>query len=252
MRDTGRSEAVEPKVEITARDAATLRWVARWWGVTVTQVDRWWRLPAQAGLHRGGTAPRADVVRRRLAAMGRAGLLASHRLPTSPAYSYAVTAAGLQVAGLPDWTTPRWRWSQFRHEHAVVEVALELLAAGFEVIAEREMRHGDALGTGRWSLVIATGRGGRSHYPDLWVRHGDASTWSAVEVELTRKSLARLTSILAAHRDRGTPVTYYTDERPIAEAVRRAAGQAGLADLQVRRLTTSTAGQLVGAGADRG
>ena len=251
MRETGRSEAVEPNVEITARDAATLRWVARWWGVTVTQVDRWWRLPAQSDLHRGG-APRADVVRRRLAAMGRAGLLATHRLPTSPAYSYAVTAAGLRVAGLADWTVPRWRWSQFRHEHAVVEVALELLAAGFDVVPERAMRHDDALGAGHWSLVVATGRGGRSHYPDLWVRHDDAATWGAVEVELTRKSLARLTTILAGYRDRGSPVAYYTDERPIAEAVRRAAGQVGLADLQVRRMTVASVGQLAGAGAGRG
>lgn len=225
-------------VEVTARDVATLRWLARWWGVTAAQVDRWWRLDGQAPLHGASGAPRLEVARRRLAAMQRAGLVVSHRMPTSPASVHAVTTAGLHLAGLAAWTAPRWRWSQFRHEHAAVEIGLDLLTDGWEVVPEREMRNDETLTATAWSLVIATDRGsGRTHHPDLWVRHDAAAPWRAVEVELSRKSLPRLVSILSAYRDRGVGVTYYTAERAVADAVGRAASRAGLVDLEVRRVT---------------
>jgi hypothetical protein len=243
---TGRTEeadVVPERMEITDRDVSTLRWTAEWWGVTVSQVDRWWRLPAQVGLHGPAGPPRTEVARRRLAAMQRSGLLVAHRMPTSPAHIYAVTSAGLNVAGLATWTVPRWRWSQFRHEHTSTSAALDLLAAGFEVVSERRMRQDDALGAGGWSLVLPTSRGARSHYPDLWVRRDDTEPWRAVEIELARKSLSRLVAILAAYRDRGAGVTYYTADASVAQAVRRAAARARLTDLDVRRVASPTRGR---------
>lgn len=237
---TKEMHVVRERMEITDRDVSTLRWTAEWWGVTVAQVDRWWRLPAQAGLHGPAGPPRTEVARRRLAAMQRSGLLVAHRMPTSPAYIYAVTSAGLSVSGLAAWTVPRWRWSQFRHEHASTSIALDLLAAGFEVISERRMRQDDAIGAGSWSLVLPTSRGARSHYPDLWVRRDDADPWRAIEIELSRKSLPRLVTIHAAYRDRGAGVTYYTTEASVAQAVRRAAARARLTDLEVRKVASPT------------
>jgi hypothetical protein len=232
---------MQERMEVTDRDVETLRWVAQWWGVTVTQVDRWWRLPEQARLHGPRGPPRTEVARRRLAAMESAGLLTARRMPTSPAHVYAITGPGLQVAGLAAWTVPRWRWSQFRHEHNATSVALDLLDAGWEVVPERRMRQEDALGVASWALVLATERGARSHYPDLWVRPGEDAPWRAVEIELARKSLSRLMGILAAYRDRHSGVTYYTAEASVAQAVRRAASRVRLEDLDVRRLPGTTA-----------
>jgi hypothetical protein len=179
----------------------------------------------------------------------------AHRMPTSPAYLYAITGAGLQVAGLSAWTVPRWRWSQFRHEHTATSVALELLEAGFDVVPERVMRQEDTLQVADWSLVLVGPGEARSHYPDLWVRPAGGTGWRAVEIELARKSLGPLSGILAAYRDRGTPVTYYTGEASVAAAVRRAASRVGLADLDVRRLgdpAVSRPGTLTGVGVSHG
>jgi hypothetical protein len=250
--DTIDGGGLRERMAVTARDVMTLRWVAQWWGVTVTQVDRWWRLPAQAELHGPAGAPRTEVARRRLAAMTGAGLLTSHRMPTSPAHIYSITAAGISVAGLEAWTVPRWRWSQFRHEHTSTTIALELLEAGWDVVSERRMRQDDALGQPAWSLVLPSPTRVQSHFPDLWVRATEAEPWRAVEVELTRKSFSRLTAILGAYRDRGAGVTYYTADRAVAEAVREAAARARLTDLDVRRIVAADARQPIGAGAGRG
>jgi hypothetical protein len=193
-----------------------------------------------------------------LAALARRGLVAAHRLPTSPAHLHVVTPAGLRLAGLSSWTAPRWRWSQFRHEHTAVEIALDLLHAGWEVVPDRRMRQEDALGVATWSLVVPTERAGaRSHYPDLMVRptNGAAdgrASWRAVEVELARKSLPRLVGILSAYRDRQVGVTYYTADRHVADAVRRAAERAGLNDLDVRRTPAPASRRPADAGVGRG
>jgi len=239
-------------MEITDRDVATLRWLAQWWGATAVQVDRWWRLDGQVGLHGPSGAPRLEVARRRLAAMQRVGIVVGHWMPTSPARIHAVTGDGLRAAGLGTWTVPRWRWSQFRHEYAVIEIALDLLAAGWEVVPERRMRQDDALGAGSWSLVLATDGRAASHYPDLWVRPDDSAPWRAVEVELARKSLPRLVGILSGYRERGAGVTYYTAERAVADAVRRAAERARLHDLDVRRAVAAGGRQPASSRAPRG
>ena len=223
-------------MRVTERDVATLRWIAEWWGTTVSQVDRWWRLPANAGLHGEAGPPRKDVVRRRLFLMARAELLAVHRTPTSPALVYSVTAAGLAAAGREVWTAPRWRWSQFHHEHTATSVALDLLEAGWQVVPERRMRQDDALGIASWFLVLPSETGTRTHYPDLWVCRHEGDPWRAVEVEISRKSLARLESILAAYRDRGAGVTYYTNDPGVRDAVKKVAKRAGHSDVDVRRV----------------
>jgi len=114
-------------------------------------------------------------------------------------------------------------------------VACAWASAWFEVrgrdwLSGREIAHDDGW-RGRVAYTDGAGRSHRLHHrPDLGTYVGDAKRPVAVEVELQRKSLARLHGILTMYADRTTRldgdlagVVYITGNPRVAAAVRTAA-----------------------------
>lgn len=174
---------------ITERDVEIVAWIARWRFASLEQVR------ARFGLGR-------SVAYERLGRLVELGLLDFQRLFTARPGSYTVTADGLGVAevGLPrvgvDLRT-------YRHDAALVDVAIDLERRGLEVVSERELRAADAgAAEPRYAVVLggqqADGRA-RRHYPDLIVG-GEGQARFAVELELAAKRTARLREILVAYR----------------------------------------------------
>jgi hypothetical protein len=127
-------------------------------------------------------------------------------------------------------------------------VACAWACAWFEVrgrdwLSSREVAHDDGW-RGRVAYTDGRGRGHRlSHRPDVGTYVGEPGRPVAVEVELQRKSLARLRGILAMYADRTTSpdgdlagVVYMTGSADVASAVRAAAGAVHLEEHPAGRL----------------
>jgi hypothetical protein len=140
---------------------------------------------------RGALAPR--VVNRRIQAWRQAGLVRTRPFLMDTPATVWLTADGLSVAGLP-WRPYEPSLATVAHRHAVglVRAEAEALEARGSTgvspvvwVCERELREG---------------QGGRPlHLPDGVVESVDrqGKTWrTAVEVELTRKTEARVAGIL--------------------------------------------------------
>jgi hypothetical protein len=123
-------------------------------------------------------------VSRRLSAWKAAGLVRSQTFLAGTSATLWLTAEGMSVAGLP-WRTYEPTLVTCAHRHAVGLVRAEAEQRGLGWICERELREG---------------LGGRPlHLPDGVVISVDDSgkQWrTAVEVELTRKTEARVAAIL--------------------------------------------------------
>lgn len=125
-----------------------------------------------------------QTVSRRVVAWRQAGLVRSAPLEANKAWSVWLTADGMTAAGLL-WRTYEPTLVTAAHRHAVGLVRAEAEAMGLGWICERELREG--LG------------GRRLHPPDGVVLSIDdtGKQWrTAVEVELTRKTEARVAAIL--------------------------------------------------------
>ena len=125
-----------------------------------------------------------QTVWRRLDGWRQAGLVKAERiLAVGPATMW-LTADGMAVAGLP-WRPYEPTFATVAHRHAVGLVRAEAEAKGLQWICERELREGAAgralhLADG---VVVSVDEAGRR--------------WrTAVEVELTRKTEARVAAIL--------------------------------------------------------
>jgi hypothetical protein len=131
---------------------------------------------------RGRLVPR--VVNRRVQAWRDAGLVKTRTFLVGTPATVWLTVEGVTAAGLP-WRPYEPTLATVAHRHAVGLVRAEAEAMGLGWICERELREG---------------LGGRPlHLPDGVVLSTDASgkTWrTAVEVELTRKTEARVAAIL--------------------------------------------------------
>ena len=172
-------------VRLSGRDHALLGWVGEQYSVRADLLgvlmahhsdDR----DAQA---RGALAPR--VVNRRIQAWRHAGLVRTRAFLMGTPATVWLTADGLAVAGLP-WRPYDPTLATVAHRHAVGLVRAEAeTMPGIQWVCERELREG---------------QGGRPlHLPDGVVLSVDASgrRWrTAVEVELTRKTEARVAAIL--------------------------------------------------------
>jgi hypothetical protein len=149
-------------------------------------------------------------VSRRVVAWRHAGLVRSQIFLAGTSSTVWLTGEGTTAAGLP-WRPYEPTLATCAHRHAVGLVRVEAEAMGLGWICEREFREG---------------LGGRPlHLPDGVVLSTDKAgrTWrTAVEVELTRKTEARVAAILRQLLKSYDDVVYRAD-RSAATVVQRAA-----------------------------
>jgi hypothetical protein len=175
---------VGQSMQLSERDRALLAWIGEQYTV---RVDLLAVLMAQ---HSEDPAARArgrvtqQTVSRRVVAWRTAGLVKSRPFEANTSSTVWLTADGTSAAGLP-WRTYEPSLVTCAHRHAVGLVRAEAEAMGLDWICERELREG---------------LGGRPlHLPDGVVLSTDerGKQWrTAVEVELTRKTEARVAAIL--------------------------------------------------------
>jgi hypothetical protein len=143
---------------------------------------------------RGRVSPQA--ARRRVGVWRRAGLVRSQSFVFGDHATVWLTAEGMAVAGLP-WRPYEPTLSTYAHRHAVGLVRAEAEAKGLGWVCERELREG---------------QGGQPlHLPDGVVISQDdrGKQWrTAIEVELTRKTEARVVAILRHLLSRYDDVVY--------------------------------------------
>jgi len=191
-----------------------LEWVGRVGAVSAADVQL-----------RFAIAPRA--ARARLAALGRAGLIAERRLLHDVPPLYVATRTGLRHAGLSALGTCRVSAGGFQHWRACARVAvfLERRHPG-RISSDRELRAiereaGCRVASARLG-VLDSGEAG-SHHPDLvvWPGHPGGRP-VAVEVELTTKAPRRLEEICRAWtRAREVGAVVYYAPPPVEQALVR-------------------------------
>jgi hypothetical protein len=169
---------------------ALLAWTARMGAVTAEALAR----REQASV---------ASARARLLAAERDGLLSRGRPLSGQPALYAVTRAGLRVAGIRGLEPCRISPANARHAIvcAEVAVALELAYPEQEVLGERELRreeHECSSALASAILAIAVDGGPLLHRPDLVLRSRAGALPVAVEVELTVKAPRRLLAICRA------------------------------------------------------
>ena len=171
-------------MQLSERDRTLLAWIGEQYTV---RVDLLAVLMARhsddpAARERGRVTQ--QTVFRRVVAWGHAGLVKSQTLLANTPSTVWLTADGTTAAGLP-WRPYEPTLATVAHRHAVGLVRAEAEATGLGWICERELREG---------------QGGRPlHLPDGVVVSTDdrGKEWrTAVEVELTRKTEARVVAIL--------------------------------------------------------
>jgi hypothetical protein len=158
---------------------------------------------------RGRLTPQA--ARRRVGVWRRAGLVRSHGFQLGEHATVWLTADGMRYAGLP-WRPYEPTVATAAHRHAVGLVRAEAEAMGLGWICERELREG---------------QGGQPlHLPDGAVISKDdrGKEWrTAVEVELTRKTEARVVAILRHLLSRYDDVVYRVHPSAMTVVTRSAA-----------------------------
>jgi hypothetical protein len=125
-----------------------------------------------------------QAVSRRVRAWQQEGLAEARRILVGEPATVWLTAEGMAVAGLP-WRPYDPSLATVAHRHAVGVVRVEAEAMGLRWVCERELREGEG--------------GQPLHLPDGVVlsTDQDGREWrTAVEVELTRKTEARMMTIL--------------------------------------------------------
>ncbi len=181
---------------MTERDAAALNFVGRMGFVLVEHLSAFL----------GCGIPRAYAVADRLVKSGEldtsAGVMRKKLYRVSGKYA---REHGMTVAG--DMSL-----SKYSHSVALVSLCLELMRgefAGWEFITERELLRDALSASGGFSSSIG-------HLPDLVFRRGAEKT--AVELELTRKTLGRMQKILNGYRQdlEMKKVIYYTPAENVA------------------------------------
>lgn len=171
-------------MQLCERDGTLLAWIGEQYTVRVDL------LAVLMARHSDDAAAKArgrvtqQTVSRRVVAWRQAGLVKSQTFLANTPSTVWLTADGTQAAGLP-WRPYEPTLATVAHRHAVGLVRAEAEAMGLGWICERELREG---------------LGGRPlHLPDGVVLSSDQSgkRWrTAVEVELTRKTEARVVAIL--------------------------------------------------------
>ena len=210
-------------VQLSERDRGLLAWCGEQYTV---RTDLLAVLMARASedpeaRQRGRLA--GQVVSRRVRAWKQAGLAKTRTFLVGTPATVWLTADGVAVCGLP-WRPYEPTLATVAHRHAVGLVRAEAEAMGLGWICERELREG---------------LGGRPlHLPDGVVLSEDSHgrTWrTAVEVELTRKTEARVAAILRQLLATYDDVVYRAAPGAATVVKRAAAGLAvGAERVQVR------------------
>lgn len=202
-----RRDPVAAGVRLTERDVEILAWLAGVRCAMAPQIGR-----------RFGMAYKR--VSRRLGQLMRAGLLEHERLLYGKPGVYMATADGIAVGGkaLPP---ARLDVATYRHDLALVDLAIDAELAGEQVVGQREMRAVDATRGGegappRYAIELDDDGSSRRHFPDLIAGR------QAVELELTDVSPGHLESVLGAYA-RGehlAGVVYYVEHEELAARIR--------------------------------
>ncbi len=198
------------------RSLAGLRWLAR---VGASSGD-------PLGLVMGWSRA---VLNDHLARLTAAGLVRRIPMTRGEGSLIIVTREGARMGGAT--TAPRGSApTSWAHTVACAWTSAWFEVRGRDWLSSREIAHDDSW-RGRVAYTDGQGRSHRLHHrPDLGTFVGDAKQPVAVEVELQRKSLARLQGILAMYSDRMigshrglAGVLYIAGDPVIATAVRTAA-----------------------------
>ena len=204
---------VPSAVVVTDRDLQIIEWLARFGYATTPILCQ--RFEASY-----------DTMRWRVSRLAQVGLLRQERCHRP--WILIPTADGLELVASP-LGVPSFSLVRIRHTLGLAALGAEAELAGRRVWSEREIRIADR-GRRRLRLSVHMPRASKTrapvwHVPDLVIAHpppaGGAPLLEAVELELTRKSTARLTGILTAYAASPlfTRVTYYARFRSIAVAV---------------------------------
>lgn len=193
---------------MTERDVALIGWIARWRFASVPQVR------ARFGLGQ-------SVAYWRLGRLAEMGCLEFRRLFVGRPGVYVVTDVGLALSEV-DLPKVGVDLRTYRHDSALVDLAIDLEGRGLEVLSERELRRADAGASAPRHAVVLGGEQAdgrrRRHYPDMVV--GDeGQPRFAVELELAAKRTARLREILTAYRRAShlSAVVYYVEQPAVRQ-----------------------------------
>lgn len=176
-----------------------------------------------------------SVTYQRLHSLARDGLLEHHAVLYGRPGMYCATIAGLRWQGLGHLGACRVRPGAFEHAWQVAQAAVELHdgLSGWEVISERMIRSIEAY-TGEplaSAQIDHTGERSTLHRPDLALISSDAEILASIEIELSIKSAARLTTICRGWaRARHVNSVYYLAAAGPGRAVKRAAKAAHATD----------------------
>lgn len=216
----------ERGVHVTERDIRWLEWMVRWRFVTGATIVREFT-------SRGESAP-PTVVDRRLRAFVRVGLVEYERVLAETGRLYWLTRAGMRMAGVDGGAVVHPKFSDIRHDLAVLDVAHWLgteRVPSHTLVTEREIRRVETptpsrIGPAeeRYSLVIS--ETGARAYPDLVSVNRDGRAWGH-EVEWSRKENRRLVRLMLAYAESETydGAVYYAGPN-VRDTVARAAAEA--------------------------
>lgn len=225
-----------PSVAPGPRSLAGLEWLVR---VGASPHEPW-------GLAMGwGRAVTYDHARR----LAAAGLVRTVPMTRGDGSLVVLTAAGAARAGYPaSWGVRSLAPSSWARANACAWVSTWLELRGHSWWSDREIARDEFW---RWTGRYSDHRGTVqfTHRPDLGVQL--ARRVAAIEIELQRKTRRRLTGILRMYADYSDGaeallggVIYICGRADIADAVRRAGGDAGLDER--RTLSVRTMDEIVG------
>ncbi len=184
------------------------------------------------------------VVHDHVARLVRAGFVRRVPMTRGEGSLIMVTPDGARMAGELACAAPRsLAPTTWAHTVACAWAAARFEVRGVQWRSSREILQ-DPGWRGRVTYHDGCGRSLRvKHHPDLGVFIGADLRPAAIEVELQRKSLARLRGILAMYNDRTTDpdpqlagVLYITDRADVAKAVRAGARAVGFRESPHGRL----------------
>jgi hypothetical protein len=187
---------VGQSMQLSERDRALLAWIGEQYTIRVDLLAVLMAQRSDDPATRATGRVTQQSVSRRVVAWRRAGLVRSRQLEAWSPSTVWLTADGVAAAGLP-WRPYEPTLVTVAHRHAVGLVRAEAEAMGLGWICERELREG--LG------------GQPLHLPDGVVLSTDdrGKEWrTAIEVELTRKTEARVVAILRHLLSRYDDVVY--------------------------------------------